>query len=159
MGCADPRLLIFEKTMTILKIMSHDHGECDDHFYRLETCIAEKDWACCEEASKRFVEAMERHFNIEENILFPAFEQASGMTGGPTQMMRMEHTQMRQLFEELLEATSNANGSELTGVWETLLIMMQQHNMKEESMLYPMIDNAVGEKCLEQVRQELAGAA
>ena len=41
---------------------------------------------------------------------------------------------------------------------ESLLIMMQQHNMKEENVLYPMCDqHLVGEPAvLERLQSELA---
>jgi hemerythrin-like domain-containing protein len=53
--------------------------------------------------------------------------------------MRMT-PQMRALFDEAGTALSSGDTDEYVGVAETLLIMMQQHNMKEENMLYPMCD-------------------
>ena len=37
-------------------------------------------------------------FAVKEDLLFPAFESASGMTMGTTQVMRDEHIQMRVLI-------------------------------------------------------------
>ena len=54
---------------------------------------------------------------------------------GPTRMMRMEHEQMRQLFSELAEALENRDKDGYLGLSETLMILMQQHNMKEEQVL------------------------
>jgi iron-sulfur cluster repair protein YtfE (RIC family) len=39
---------------------------------------------------------------------------------------------------------------------ETLMMIMQQHNMKEEQMLYPMMDQTLGQagaEIAEQIRQ------
>jgi len=62
------------------------------------------------------------------------------MRMGPTQMMRMEHAQMRTLLDEAQDALTRDNAEEYVGLADTLLIMMQQHNMKEENILYPMCD-------------------
>jgi hemerythrin-like domain-containing protein len=59
---------------------------------------------------------------------------------GPTQVMRMEHVQMRALMDDAAAALANGDADDYLGLAETLLIMMQQHNMKEENILYPMCD-------------------
>lgn len=86
---------------------------------------------------------MEKHFQAEEKLLFPTFESASGQSGGPTEVMRGEHRQMRDLFAAMADAFSEKNADEYAGQAETLLIMMQQHNIKEENILYPMCDSAI----------------
>ena len=46
----------------------------------------------------------------------------------------------RQLMDAAVDALKSENQDDYLGQAETLLIMMQQHNMKEENMLYPMCD-------------------
>ena len=55
-------------------------------------------------------------------------------------MMRHEHQQMRGLMDELATALAARDADGYRGVGETLLIMIQQHNVKEENILYPMCD-------------------
>ena len=38
------------------------------------------------------------------------------------------------------EALSNGDREEILEVGETMMILMQQHNVKEEGILYPMAD-------------------
>jgi hemerythrin-like domain-containing protein len=59
---------------------------------------------------------------------------------GPTQVMRGEHVQMRELMDAARDALLAKDADDYSGNAETLLIMMQQHNMKEENVLYPMCD-------------------
>ena len=47
---------------------------------------------------------------------------------------------MRDALERLQAALRAQDGDDFAGEAETLLIMMQQHNMKEENMLYPMCE-------------------
>jgi len=58
--------------------------------------------------------------------------------------MRYEHDQMRDLLAQLAAACEAHDGEAYGGVAETLLMLMQQHNMKEENILYPMCDRALG---------------
>ncbi len=44
-----------------------------------------------------FTSDLFHHFDMEEKVMFPTFEEKTGMTGGPTQMMRME-----QALEQLM---------------------------------------------------------
>lgn len=129
---------------TVTETMSGDHRRCDDLFLEIEKLLTGGDWPVISAAVERFVVAMEHHFTMEESVLFPAFETRTGMTGGPTQMMRMEHLQMRDLFAQMTYAAGEMDDDDLLGQCETLLVMMQQHNLKEEEILYPMSDQAIG---------------
>lgn len=126
--------------MNIKEFMAQDHKDCDLLFATAENAASKEDWPTATQAFNDFVQAMERHLGVEENELFPAFEEATGMTMGPTEMMRSEHEQMRALFVEMREAVETKHSDNYLGISETLLILMQQHNMKEEQILYNMMD-------------------
>ncbi len=124
----------------ITETMLVDHRRCDEIFAEAESLIAADEW---EEGTPKFFEfrdAIEHHFAMEEGVLFPTFEQRTGQTMGPTSMMRSEHIQMRGLFSEMEDAINHKDGERYLGLSETLMMIMQQHNMKEEQMLYPMTD-------------------
>ncbi len=126
--------------MPIIKeFMIQDHRDCDDTFAAMEQKANSEGLAAADELYKKMAGEMEHHFQMEERVLFPAFEEKTGMTQGPTQMMRMEHTQMRSLIKEIGEALEDDNKERFFGLSETMMIMLQQHNMKEEQMLYAMI--------------------
>lgn len=119
------------------------HKHCDELFAQAEAAAHKGDWASCAAAGARFLAELEAHFGTEEQVLFPAFEAATGMSGGPTQVMRLEHAQMRDLMAQLAGAMARNDRNAFAGVADTLLIMMQQHNMKEENILYPMCDSSL----------------
>lgn len=119
------------------------HKHCDDLFADAEAAAADQDWAACQTLLTRFQSEIETHFRTEEELLFPAFEACTGMAGGPTQMMRIEHAQMRELIEQMQGAVTDRAAEAYAGTAETLLMFMQQHNMKEENILYPMCDRSL----------------
>ncbi len=132
------------RTMNSLTEPLHQHHKhCDELFADAEAAAAAKDWSRCKSMLERFRDEMEGHFRTEEEMLFPAFEAATGMTGGPTQMMRIEHAQMRELMGQMQAALAQTAGEAFAGAAETLLVFMQQHNMKEENILYPMCDRSL----------------
>ena len=126
--------------MNIKEFMAHDHKDCDLLYAKAETAVSVEDWTTANQTFNEFIQAMERHLGIEEKELFPAFEEATGMTMGPTEMMRMEHDQMRVLFVEMRDALERQHSDDYLGIADTLLILMQQHNMKEEQILYNMMN-------------------
>ncbi len=139
---------------SIPEYMTAKHRECDDVFSEAETAVAQNNWQLALEKWQCFAQELIKHFDQEEGTLFPKFEQATGMTSGPTQVMRMEHQQMRALVQDLDNALAAKEKDEYLGLSETLMVMMQQHNMKEEMMLYPMMAQHLseGEQLIEQFK-------
>lgn len=134
---------------TISDYLGTDHKRCDELFAVAERSVDQDDWEQAKVAFQRFSEAQLRHLAMEETILFPAFEKATDSTDGPTNVMRSEHKQILGIMEQMDDAIARLDASDFFGHAETLNIMLQQHNMKEESMLYPMTDRALSAKCHE----------
>jgi len=137
----------------ITEVMSADHKRCDEMFAKAEDAISNDDWETGTTAFRDFHDATEKHFSMEEAVLFPAFEQSTGMTSGPTQVMRMEHMQMRQLFADMDESVTEKDKEKYLGLSETLIMVMQQHNTKEEQIVYVMADQSLQEKASDVLTQ------
>jgi hemerythrin-like domain-containing protein len=92
----------------------------------------------------RFVFGLLRHIRFEESVLFPEFERVSGMPAdrGPTTVMRVEHRAIEQLLEDMrLAAVSGVRPGETTRA--DLHGVVHSHNVKEENVLYPMLDHSL----------------
>lgn len=127
-------------TTTALQI---HHKHCDELFADAEDLVRRGEWQKSAAQFARFRGELEAHFESEEQTLFPALESATGMSGGPTQVMRYEHQQMRALLDDIAEAMTARQGEAAAALADTLLVMMQQHNLKEEHILYPMCDRTL----------------
>jgi iron-sulfur cluster repair protein YtfE (RIC family) len=144
---------------SISSFLGDDHDRCDDLFAQAERSIDTKDWDQAGRDFAAFRTALEQHLAAEEEVLFPAFEQATGSSAGPTSVMRMEHAQMRDILSQMAQSLEQRDATDFLGGSETLNIMMQQHNLKEESILYPMCDRALGgrqETVLDTLESRLA---
>jgi hemerythrin-like domain-containing protein len=126
--------------MQISNYLTSEHRECDNIFARAENQIAQENW---EEGQKSFLEFANetlKHFKKEEEELFPEFEAKSGSSDGPTKVMRFEHDQVRGLLGKMAEAIEKKDKDAYLSMAESMMILLQQHNMKEEQMLYAMCD-------------------
>ncbi|WP_178030904.1 hemerythrin domain-containing protein [Pelagibaculum spongiae] len=129
--------------MSISELMSADHRRCDQLQASFEAAVEKNEIDKIVTIFDDFYAAVDRHFRMEEEVLFPEFESVTGMTRGPTQVMKMEHQQIRQQLESLKLSLQQNDYEKALGVSENLLILTQQHNMKEEQMLYPMTDRSL----------------
>ncbi|OGR75277.1 MAG: hypothetical protein A2X40_06035, partial [Elusimicrobia bacterium GWC2_65_9] len=114
-----------------------------------------KDPAAAKEKFKGFLKGLTRHIVWEEDVLFPIFEQRTGMRdSGPTAVMRMEHRQIKGHLDEIHEkvrvADPNSDESE-----SALLEVLKGHNMKEEHILYPSIDMGLNKVGLDSVQKAM----
>ncbi len=123
---------------SIKDFLTTDHRACDEVFANMELKASKEGLAASRTLYEEFTNATEHHFQMEERVMFPEFETKTGMVQGPTQMMRQEHQQLRSLMKQLGESIDHDNKDKFFGLTETIMIMLQQHNMKEEQMLYNM---------------------
>ncbi|MBI4983978.1 MAG: hemerythrin domain-containing protein [Rhodocyclales bacterium] len=128
---------------SIRDVLAQHHQHCDELFSTCEEACLDKRWDAGGPAFAQFRAAFAGHLAAEESLLFPAFEAAMGSSAGPTQVMKIEHEQMRGLLAAMERALAAQDRNDFAGQADTLLILMQQHNLKEENILYPMCDNVL----------------
>ena len=138
---------------TISHYMTDDHNHCDDLFAEAENAIASGNWQAGATQFQAFESATLQHFEREETILFPAFEAGTGMTQGPTMVMRSEHEEIRDTLQGMRAALERKDADAYLGLAESMLMLLRQHNLKEEQMLYPMADRVLAASVPEIVQQ------
>lgn len=127
-----------------VEYLTKDHRDCDELWATVESAADGDDLPATREAFAAFDRALRRHLDFEESVLFPALEEATGMRGGPTAVMRMEHDQMRRILATMASALEGGDASAVLDHGDTLLMLIQQHNSKEEHVLYPLSDARIG---------------
>ncbi|MHB8348053.1 MAG: hemerythrin domain-containing protein [Acidiferrobacterales bacterium] len=142
---------------SIYSELSTDHRRCDDLFSAAENYVHRGDWHSAGTSFQDFLDTTLRHFKVEEIILFPMLEVRTGQTMGPTRIMRSEHEHMRELFGDMKRDIETQDRRHYLGSSETLLTLLQQHNLKEEQVLYPMADKALASEVLELLQRMRGG--
>lgn len=91
-----------------------------------------------------FSSGLRRHIAVEEQLLFPVFEERSGLgrDSGPTEVMRAEHQEILRLLGEILHTIGDPAKlpDEKRAAFHEIL---EEHHMKEEGMLYPSMDEVL----------------
>ncbi len=119
-----------------------DHDRLDALFTSFQE-RKRKDFAQAKEAFVAFRFGLQRHIVWEEDVLFPKWEENSGMAeGGPTQVMRTEHRLIRDCLEAIHHKVQEQN-PDSDQEEQRLLEILKAHNMKEERILYPSIDQVI----------------
>lgn len=122
--------------------MQDDHHRLDKILATFQDAYKGGKWADALFAFNEFDLGLRRHIRGEEEVLFPLFEQKTGMTdAGPTFVMRMEHTDIRDFLDKIKAATEAEDSEAAAGATQMLLNTLADHNMKEEQILYPESDS------------------
>lgn len=122
--------------------MQSDHNRLDELFEKFKDLKDENS----QEAKQNFCpfrRGLFTHIKWEEEILFPIFEEKTGMKdNGPTAVMRAEHIEIKDLLDRIREniKAGNFNTGEMDSALKDIL---RSHNDKEENLLYPWIDQSV----------------
>ncbi|MCA9405007.1 MAG: hemerythrin domain-containing protein [Candidatus Omnitrophica bacterium] len=130
---------------TVTGFYSHDHDELDAYMKSFQE-TKKVDFSKAKKYFEEFKYGLERHIEWEESILFPLFEEKTGMKdSGPTAVMREEHKQIKvylqTISEKLLKDDLTTDNEE-----ELLIDLLTAHNQKEENILYPAIDNVASDE-------------
>ncbi len=141
---------------TITEFFTKQHRECDAILEQMEQAFNEEDWELGAQKYAEMKQDIFDHLANEENSLFPMFEEKSGMRGGPVGVMLGEHIEIKSLVERIGHAVTERDLDEALDTTETLFMFLQQHNVKEEQMLYPMTDEALHD-CLHELKAKVEG--
>jgi uncharacterized protein (DUF2249 family)/hemerythrin-like domain-containing protein len=131
---------------TITGYFQSDHRRLDAIYGRFQDAAHEARWPDALSAFREFSLGLRRHIKAEEEILFPAFEEKTGMhDAGPTFVMKMEHKDIRELLDKITEHTEKGDGPVVSEAASALTNLLADHNMKEEHILYPESDSFLQE--------------
>jgi len=124
---------------TITEFFEQDHDRLDELFKTFQQS-KRSDFPKAKEAFTEFKFGLQRHIVWEEDLLFPIWEQKTGMSdSGPTPVMRNEHReigrQLEAIHQKVVDQNPDSDQEE-----QALLDLLGSHNRKEERALYPAID-------------------
>lgn len=125
---------------SIAEYLTFEHRECDRLMEPAEDHARKGRWDAAAQAFDAFETAFTAHLSKEERVLFPALEAQAGGPLAPVEVMCGEHEAMEELIARIREGLAAHDVDEFTGSLDTLALLIGQHNMKEEHVLYPMAE-------------------
>jgi regulator of cell morphogenesis and NO signaling len=129
----------------VTEALAWDHERLDELESMAMAARSAGDFEAAKNGYARFACGLKRHIRFEEEVLFPRFEQETGLDPacGPTAVMRLEHGEILLLLESTAAAIGDP-GSAVVSLRRRFHEVMGEHNEKEELVLYPGIDHLVG---------------
>ena len=139
----------------ISEYFSDDHDRMDEIWTRFNqsTCPQQR-----LSLFNQFSSQLKQHIQWEEELLFPIFDvKMNFFDSGPTFVMREEH---RKIID-LLTLIENKLLEDENGYVEQqqLSSLLHQHNMKEEHVLYPALDQLLDNEELEALSAQIGDSA
>jgi regulator of cell morphogenesis and NO signaling len=128
---------------SIADYFEQDHDRLDQ-LYRDYLQQKHVHFANAREKFISFKHGLERHITWEEQILFPMFHRKTGIAEGPVAVMEEEHRQILNILEHINSKLQN-NDSSSSRVEHDLMVLLGGHNIKEENVLYPVLDHLLTE--------------
>lgn len=141
------REAVMGSSRTVNEALSWDHDRLDDLESRAFKARERGDFTEAMALYSIFAFGLRRHIRFEEELLFPAFEAKAGFPTdmGPTAVMRDEHREILADLDRIEQAIGDG-AAPLDSLRHGLHLVLGNHNLKEEHVVYPMTDQALGEQ-------------
>ncbi len=130
------------------EVLEHDHHAIDGQFDLFAEGLTRSEWLT--DAFERGAEALCHHIFVEEQVLFP-FLRVGGLVA-PVFVMLREHAEIWQALQAV--ESEIRNDFERTRTAMTALgSALEQHNQKEEQVVYPAAAKVLTPADAEDVRE------
>jgi iron-sulfur cluster repair protein YtfE (RIC family) len=142
--------------VSLTDAMSNDHDRLDARFDDVRALVEAGD---IERAARAFADVradLIAHIRIEEDILFPALVARLRTLAVPTAVMCREHDQLAVGLDRMADALAHADVAGFAALDRKVCALISAHNLKEERILYPMLDRALTGDETERVIASLA---
>ncbi|MFC0865361.1 hemerythrin domain-containing protein [Sphaerimonospora cavernae] len=138
---------------TLSSALEREHREIDEGIETFVEGLAEGG----EDTTplKRAMEGLRRHIYLEEEFLFPPLREAGMMA--PVFVMLREHGEIWQTMDRLdAEMGKGVAADPLRGLCAELLGRLEQHNSKEEPIIYPQADAVLTPEATDHLQSFIA---
>ena len=119
--------------MDALELLIQDHRKVAS---LMEQCAATQDQAQCEQLFTQIKTELEMHTQIEESIVYPAFEEYAELADLVAESYE-EHQQVKDLLQQMGAGT--AGGTGFMNQLHELRVDVEHHVDEEENELFPKV--------------------
>ena len=116
----------------------HEHSGFET---MLEECIELANlnlWEDCEDVFITFVRSLKVHMAMEEEVLYPAYEQHSDFPQDPVRALRQDHDRLFQLVRDIYQILKSRDSEHFVDAVKPVVVSLHHHHDKEEDFFLPM---------------------
>lgn len=126
--------------------LNHDHRGFEALLARCEEAAEREDWKSARTLFDELVGHLKSHMQMEEEVLYPAYEALAEAPQGPTVALRAEHNEIVRLIRDLSRVLSTQSSDLFVDALSPLDKVLTAHHQKEEEIFLPMAGHALLEK-------------
>jgi hemerythrin-like domain-containing protein len=128
--------------MSISEAFALDHRRLEQALEASVGHVNAERWDAAAEAFATFRRGIERHMEVEEQVLFPAVEDRAETP--LIAILRKGHRDLRVFFDELDDALKSHDTEEYGRIAASMRALLERHDEKEEAELYPAAQERLG---------------
>ncbi len=123
--------------------LHHDHKQFETAVHRCRTICDDEDWSMVHQVFQDFLSSYEMHVQLEEDVLFPMYEERPETSPEPTDSLREDHAQIFRLGKNIQDLLARGDWEGVPHDVSLLYQALIRHHEKEEEMFLPMASDSL----------------
>jgi hemerythrin-like domain-containing protein len=125
---------------TVSEHLSADHDRLDLALLDVIKLVSGRRFSEARPRLSAFAFDLRRHFDIEEDLVYPRLEQLGGMIDGLTVVMRDEHRAIEHHLAGMIDAAMRDDRDGFDAEQEAMVAVLSDHTSREETQVYAVLD-------------------
>lgn len=121
----------------------HDHRRYEAMLGQIEERAELEDWSAVRATFERLRREIELHIEMENQVLYPAYETLPATPPEPTAALRREHDEIARLLRDVAHVLDLSSSDLFLEALAALDRAMTQHHKSEEEIFLPMAGHAL----------------
>lgn len=107
--------------------------------------VGEREFGKARACLARFEAGLRRHMDLEERVLFPVFDVRTGLSGGPTTLLRDEHREILHAVDLMGESLIGRDAAAFRDAFAFFSQAFAAHTTKEHRFLFSAVDRMLSD--------------
>ena len=131
----------------------HEHSLYEGLLSLCQDAVEMEDWETVDRVFNELVTHLKRHMDLEEEVLYPAYESTPHAPQGPTAALREEHSAIVRLIRDMGRIINTKDSEHVLSGLTHLEFQMIKHHEKEEDIFLPMASHILNTSRVELLRK------
>jgi hemerythrin superfamily protein len=140
---------------TITECLKADHQRLDRLLDETFETVARGDLHGARLRFPEFARHLRDHMRFEEDFMFPIVERTICAADGPICVMRRDHREIEDRLAGMQAALYLGDVDALRAEHEALVLTLENHNGREERVLYPAIDRVLDDAARSRLVEDI----
>ena len=118
--------------------LNHDHKQFESAVYCCRSVCDDEDWGTVRNLFQDFLSSYVMHMQLEEDVLFPMYEERAETPTGAIISLREDHAQILGLAKHIRDLLERGDTQSVPNHMSSLYRLVTKHHKNEEEIFLPM---------------------